>query len=102
MTEESRLTVSTADLRATFEAVIAHIEAGAGKSVTLPTEYFWWIQRPAVYDVGTHPQPDSLTIGQLSEAWQFLQDGVRADQVVSQSAVWLSQVLRAVGEEAVG
>ena len=102
MTEPSRLNVSTADLRAAFEAVIAHIEEGSGTEVALPDDYFWWIQCPAVYDVGTRPQPDSLTIGQLSEAWQFLLDSVRTDGVVSQSAVWLSQVLRAVGEAAVG
>jgi len=99
MTEPSRLAISTGDLRAAFEA---HIEERSGSMVTLPGDYFWWIQRPDVYDVGTQPQPDSLTIGQLTEAWQFLIEGVRTDGVVSQSAVWLSQVLRAVGEEVIG
>lgn len=63
---------------------------------------FWWIQQPAVYDVTVPPEPDALTIGQLTEAWHFLLDGVEEDRVVSRSAVWLSQVLRAVGEGVLG
>lgn len=102
MIQEPPLTISTADLRIAFDAVIQHIEERSGDSIALPADYFWWIQSPAVSDVATPPQPEMLTIGQLSEAWGFLLDGVRNDGVVSQSAVWLSQVLRAVGDEAAG
>lgn len=70
--------------------------------VALHEDYFWWIQRPAVYDVGAEPEPDAMTVGQLTEAWKFLMDSVEQDRVVSHSAVWLSQILRAVGEEAAG
>ncbi|MEY9854250.1 hypothetical protein ABH923_003928 [Leifsonia sp. EB41] len=102
MTLEKSLTVPTADLRRVFEAVITHIEEHEGNAVILRDDYFWWIQRPEAYEMTAKPEPDAMTIGQLTEAWQSLIGSVEQDRVISHSAVWLSQILRAVGEEAAG
>ncbi|MEV0248388.1 hypothetical protein AB0H76_17455 [Nocardia sp. NPDC050712] len=95
---EWQLHVSLSELRRSFDLLMEHIEAATdGDTVRLDQDYFWSIPQDELYD--TAKTPTDLTLGQLSWSWEHLTD-LRADpdQVVGYHLVWLSEVLRAVGQ----
>ncbi|MFI5828702.1 hypothetical protein ACIA6C_15880 [Streptomyces sp. NPDC051578] len=84
-------------LRTAFELALQHIEASAGSAVALEHDYFWSVPGDELYNVPNEPK--SITIGQLSESWQHLED-LLADpnRAVGHHLVWLADVLRAIGQ----
>ncbi|MGW2984750.1 hypothetical protein [Streptomyces goshikiensis] len=86
-------------LRRAFELALQHIEASAGETVALERDYFWSVPGYELYDVLNEPR--TITIGQLSESWQHLEDLLaEPDRVVGHHLVWLADVLRAIGQDA--
>jgi hypothetical protein len=88
-------------LHAVIEVVLAHLAEVEGDSVSLERDHFWTIPAEQIYDV--YQEPDGLTVGQLSESWQHLEqmlDG-RSD-TLNYHLVWLADVLRAIGQEVAG
>ncbi|QES46980.1 hypothetical protein DEJ50_03040 [Streptomyces venezuelae] len=85
-------------LRQAFELALQHIEASAGDAVALEHDYFWSIPGDELYDVPNEPR--TITIGQLSESWQHLED-LLADpnRAVGHHLLWLADVLRAIGQD---
>ena len=106
MTNGWSLPINIAELRGLVEGVLAHIEEFNGPVVDLPTDMFWAMHAPAMYEIEPsldegqsdlkHPE---LTIGSLADTWEFLHS---EGDPVSYSAVWLSQILTAVGYAAKG
>ncbi|MEU8464539.1 hypothetical protein [Streptomyces sp. NPDC029003] len=85
-------------LRHVFELALQHIEASAGSTVALERDYFWSVPGDELYDVPNEPR--TITIGQLSESWQHLEDLLAdPDRVVGYHLVWLADVLRAIGQD---
>ncbi|MFJ3514576.1 hypothetical protein [Streptomyces sp. NPDC090131] len=86
-------------LRRAFDLVLRHLEASAGSAVELEHDYFWSIPGSELYDVPN--EPGTITVGQLSESWQHLED-LLADpnRAVDHHLVWLADVLRAIGQNA--
>ncbi|MCJ1678599.1 hypothetical protein MTF65_14820 [Streptomyces sp. APSN-46.1] len=86
-------------LRQAFELALRHIEASAGSStVALERDYFWSVPVDELYDVLNEPR--TITIGQLSESWQHLEDLLAdPDRAVGHHLVWLADVLRAIGQD---
>lgn len=84
-------------LRHAFELALQHIEASAGGTVALEHDYFWSVPGDELYDVPNEPR--TITIGQLSESWQHLEN-LLADpnRAVGHHLVWLADVLRAIGQ----
>lgn len=65
----------------------------------IDAEAFWSVPRDQTYNV--HSEPQDLTIGLLSESWGHLEDMLSdPDRVVGYGFAWLSEVLRAIGDEA--
>ncbi|MFE9794816.1 hypothetical protein ACFYRL_24110 [Streptomyces goshikiensis] len=86
-------------LRRAFELALHHIEASAGETVALERYYFWSVPGDELYDVLNEPR--TITIGQLSESWQHLEDLLaEPDRAVGHHLVWLADVLRAIGQDA--
>ncbi|MFG3545664.1 hypothetical protein [Streptomyces clavifer] len=85
-------------LRTAFELALQHIEASAGSAVALEHDYFWSVPGDELYEVLNEPR--TITIGQLSESWQHLED-LLADpnRAVGHHLVWLADVLRAIGQD---
>ncbi|MFE0774251.1 hypothetical protein [Streptomyces sp. NPDC058861] len=83
--------------RTAFELAPRHVEASAGSTVALEHDYFWSVPGDALYDVPDEPK--TITIGQLSESWQHLED-LLADpnRAVDRHLVRLADVLRAIGQ----
>ncbi|MFB8242685.1 hypothetical protein ACFC58_39750 [Kitasatospora purpeofusca] len=96
------LHVSLDELRRSFDVLLRHVEATtASSAVALNSDYFWSIPSDDLYDVGK--EPGSLTIGQLSESWQHLEDLLAdEDRALGYHLVWLADVLRAIGQNLPG
>lgn len=104
--EYSRMTsdamrIDLSELRSAFDTVVRHIESSEGTQVQLPVDYFWSVPSPDLYDVERNPP---LTIGQVSESWENLRRERDGDNsaTIGFAAVWLSEVLRAIGHETRG
>ncbi|WP_067473675.1 hypothetical protein [Nocardia amamiensis] len=92
------LGVSLDELRRVFGVLLNHVEAvTADEAVVLGKDYFWSVPLAEQYDV--YNEPADLTIGQLSESWQHLQDLLAdPDRALRYHLVWLADVLRAMGQ----
>jgi hypothetical protein len=88
-------------LRQVFELLVSHVAGNSAADLPVGQDYFWSIPSPERYDV--YNQPSELTIGQVSESWGNL-SGLLEDEskTLGYGLVWLSDVLRAIGDEAVG
>lgn len=93
--------VSVDQLKQVFGLLLAHVADKSKSELTLSKDYFWSIPAPERYDVYT--EPSQFTIGQVSECWTHL-EGMLEDEskVLGYGLVWLADVLRAMGDEAVG
>lgn len=94
--------VSLPELRRVFDVLIDHLEAVTkNDSVVLDKDYFWSIPPDERYDV--YNTPADLTIGQLSDSWEFLKTPLAdPDDALTYHLVWLADILRAIGEDNVG
>ncbi|MEU3756318.1 hypothetical protein AB0H17_26725 [Streptomyces olivoreticuli] len=100
MTSEP-LRIPLDQLRQAFEAALRHVEASAGHTVALEEDYFWSVPGDELYDVLNEPK--SLTIGQLSESWQHLEDLLAdQDRALGYHLVWLADIIRAIGQDSTG
>lgn len=94
------MNVSVAELRAITEKLLAHLEQKAGVQIEISMDHYWSVAKDQRYD--SYQQPTELDVGQLSDDWAELQ---KINQGISDptsfALVWLSTILRAVGEEIV-
>ncbi|PKV97999.1 hypothetical protein ATK86_0004 [Nocardia fluminea] len=98
---EWQLHVPLAELRRSIDLLMDHVEAATdGGTIRLDEDYFWSIPKDALYDV--NHTPADLTLGQLSWSWEHLTDLLAdPDRAIGYHLVWLSEVLRAIGQKVV-
>lgn len=77
--------------------LLSHLRAVAGSSVSLDQDYYWSIPAESRYNVYT--EPSDLTIGQLSECLENLENMTEnPSSAISYALVWVGDLLKAVGE----
>lgn len=92
--------VSVEVLRQVMERALDNLQAQAGERVELDNDFFWSVPPELTYDVYTQPEPDQLTVGQLSESWSNLARLNEAGgAVLPYALVWLADVLKALGHQ---
>jgi len=91
-------------LRAAAEMLFTHCEEMGYESVEIPHDYYWMVMEPECYDPYTTPTKEAgLGLGQLSDDWSEMEDMLRGeDEPIGYGLVWLSALLRAVGEQVIG
>src|SRR5262245_64152456 len=93
--------VSIELLRAATDALLSHLEDKGVKAVTISEDFYWEVSPSQRYD--PYQEPTKHTIGQLTDdvaELKRLVDGTRP--MLGYGLVWLSAVLRGVGEQVVG
>lgn len=89
--------VSVEVLRQVMNRALDNLQAQVGERVELDDDFFWSVPPDLTYEVYTQPEPDQLTVGQLSEAWSNL---ARLNEAVGDvpayALVWLADVLKAL------
>ena len=95
------MTLTLADLREITTRLYDHLEAVHPGPIELEADYYWSIPREQRNDPTT--EPTQFTIGQLSDdvmELRRIRDGEAAP--VGYALVWLSAVLRELGETTKG
>jgi hypothetical protein len=89
--------VRVAELRELCDSLLGHLEANGVEQIEIGADLYWNV--PADQRYAPYQEPHTLDIGSLAEDWRELQC-VRAGESdpLAYHLVWLSSILRAVGE----
>jgi hypothetical protein len=86
-------------LRTATDRLFDHLIEMNIEKLEIPYDYYWHIPKEQEYDVYAKPDLEALTIGQLSDDWLELNKVVTGNhEVLGYHFVWLSSILRAIGE----
>jgi hypothetical protein len=92
------LSIPIPRLREAFERAIDQLAELEGNTLHLRHDYFWSIPADELYDV--YSRPTNITIGQVSESWQHIQDLLDGKtDFLNYHLIWLSDVVRAIGQD---
>ena len=95
------MNIELSELKAIFLVEIGHLEELGYKRIEIPVDYYWNIPKDVRYDPTN--EPHNLDLGQLSDDWQELQKRIRGDNdPITYDLVWLSTIIRAIGEHTLG
>lgn len=93
--------ITLSELKAVFLQEVNHLEELGYEKIEIPVDYYWNIPQDLIYD--PYNEPKNLDMGQLSDDWQELQKTLRGDRdPLTYDLVWLSTILRAIGEHTLG
>ncbi|WP_327681482.1 hypothetical protein [Kitasatospora sp. NBC_00458] len=94
------LRIPAADLHRALDVLVRHLaERLPDDGITVRDDYYWSVPPAKAADV--HADPPELTIGQVTEAWAHLEKMAKGETpAVGYGFVWLGDVLRAIGAEA--
>jgi hypothetical protein len=91
-------TIQIPRLRRSFEVIADYLAEREGAALPLDRDYFWSIPADELYNV--YSRPTEITIGQLTESWQHIEDMLDGKtDIIPYHLIWLSDVLRAMAEE---
>jgi hypothetical protein len=92
--------ISTNELRKACELLLTHLEESGHSAIEITRDYYWNVPQEQRYD--PYQEPAQFDMGQLSDDWSELQGILEGRKVtVSYALVWLSSILRSVGETVV-
>lgn len=90
--------IKLSELRAITELLYKYFEEMECDEFEITEDYYWLIPQEEVYDPSKNPH--DLVIGQLYEDWDDL-NGIltKGNPPVGYAFVWLSSILRFIGEK---
>jgi len=98
--EDYEVQIRVSELRLLTEILFTHLEELEKDEITISHDYYWAISDEERYN--PYEKPSDLTIGQLTDDWQELQQIlVSENEPISYALVWLSSILRCIGEDVV-
>ncbi|HLV24710.1 MAG TPA: hypothetical protein VKZ41_00210 [Gemmatimonadales bacterium] len=93
--------ISTDELRRATDVLLRHLEQSGHGAIEIEKDFYWSVSPDERYDL--EKQPTELGVGQLSDDIAEVRAIVEGQKApVGYALVWLSSILRAVGEEVVG
>ena len=94
------MNVKVTELREIADTLFTYLEETDRGALEIAEDYYWSIDKEEAYDPANDPK--DLTIGQLSDDWTELSAIKRGEKPpIGYALVWLSSVLKAVGEKTV-
>ena len=94
------MNVKVSELRAIADQLFTYLEETGRSEFEISEDYYWSIEKEEVYD--PYKEPKDLTMGQLSDDWNELSDILKGESPpIGYALVWLSAILRIVGEKSV-
>jgi hypothetical protein len=90
--------IRIADLRVVSNLLFDHLERSGHSEIELDKDYYWSISNEDLYD--PFNEPKRIYLGQLYEDYESLKDLLSGrDEPVAFGLVWLSSLLRYIGEK---
>ena len=94
------MNVKVSELRAVSDLLFTYLEESGRMEFDVREDYYWEISKEEVYD--PYKEPKDLTMGQLSDDWSRLEAILKGESPpIGYALVWLSAILRIVGEKSV-
>lgn len=91
------MNIRLSELRAVADRLFSHLEQVCGPSVDLELDYYWDVDVDARYNMNENPP--TFVAGQLTDDWEAVHQMVDPDTYpLIYHFVWLSAILRAIGE----
>lgn len=95
------MNIELSKLRALLLLEIDHLEEMGYEEIEILDDYYWNIPQDVRYDPCQKPQ--NLDLGQLTDDWQELLKVYRGNrEPLAFDLVWISTILRAIGERTLG
>jgi hypothetical protein len=92
--------INVSDLRKVCAVLLDHLEATGNAHIRVDWDHYWNVPKEERYD--KYDSPKNLDLGQLTYDWERLQGLLNSEEVpIAYGLVWLSSILRAVGEKIV-
>jgi hypothetical protein len=89
--------IDIADVKRVFETLVAHLEQTNQSTHEIEWDYYWDVPTEDRYN--PYVDPKELNMGQLTDDWQELIKIADGDMPpVGPALMWLSSILRAIGE----
>lgn len=89
--------IEISELRKAADLLLNYLESNGIDAVDIEVDYYWHIDKRLKYDA--YQEPEEFTIGQISEDIIKLRRMLEIeDNMLPHGFVWLSSLLRAVGE----
>lgn len=86
------------DLRILLDKILKHLEENGIRSIELEEDYYWDMPKEQLYNMKKDPK--KLFVGQLYDDMESLSDILNGkDEPLGYALVWLSSILRYIGEE---
>ncbi len=96
LAENGSVIVHLDEIEKAIHLVIEHLNNQHIAVAELPEDYYWEISEEQRYDPAQNPK--DLSLGQLSEDWDRVQQIVKGDAPpVGYALVWLASLLRKIG-----
>jgi len=91
------MNIKLVELRSIAERIFTYLEETGRKEFNIDEDYYWEISKEEIYNPVSDPK--NLTLGQLSDDWERLTAIMREeDPPIGHAFVWLSTILRNIGE----
>jgi hypothetical protein len=101
LAESNNLIVSLDEIEKAVKVVIQHLRTQKLTHAEIPEDYYWEVSEDERYNPAENPT--DLSLGQLSEDWDRVQQIVKGESPpVGYALVWLASLLRKIGSANVG
>lgn len=93
--------ITLSEIKKISEILFDKLKENGYDNIEIDKDYYWCIPTEQRYDV--YKEPHSFTIGQLTDDWNELTKLLSSDkEAITYGLVWLSTILKAIGEKTIG
>ena len=94
------MTIKIDEIRQACNKLLDFLESNGNNEIITDLDFYWNIQSSSLYNV--YEDPENMTIGQLSDDLNELRKIINNEtEPVGYALVWLSSLLRLIGEKSV-
>jgi hypothetical protein len=92
--------IPISELRRINLQLLDHLENCGHSLIEVDVDFYWTIKKEELYD--PYKKPEALGLGQLYDEYEFLKNIIEGkSEPTAYALVWLSAVLRYIGEKIV-
>ena len=94
------LLVPVKDLSEVMRRLATYLDSQEVESISITKDYYWVIPSDERYTPNVDPDPQKLTLGQLTHDWERLQSMLDEDRMTTRFALnWLAAVLVVIADD---
>jgi len=92
--------IKVSELREICENLFNHLDNISQSNIDIDKDFYWNIPEENLYDLSS--EPTEFNVGQISDDWMELKKiGSKESEPLGYALVWLSSIMRVIGEKVV-